>query len=135
MELLLQYIISNIIDMVAVLLVTFMLQFHIGRADPQSDDAQEKSLSTVWNHDPGNCSWSSESAMLNSKKILQLSLSMEKSPSWQGNSYSVNQEITWIMWNSQVHYWTHKCPPFAPNPSQNNPVHTAPPTLFLEEPF
>jgi len=81
MELLLQYIISNIIDMVAVLLVTFMLQFHIGRADPQSDDAQEKSLSTVWNHDPGNCSWSSESAMLNSKKILQLSLSMEKSPS------------------------------------------------------
>jgi hypothetical protein len=82
MELLLQYnIISNIIDMVAVLLITFMLKFRIGHAHPQSDDAQEKSLSTVWNHDPGNCSWSSESAMLNSKKVLQLSTSMEKSPS------------------------------------------------------
>jgi hypothetical protein len=41
MESLLQYIIiSNIIDMVTVLLVMFMLQFRVGGADPQSDDAQ-----------------------------------------------------------------------------------------------
>ena len=90
MESLLQYnIISNITDMAALLLVTLILRFHIGGADPRSDDAQEKSLSTVWSHDPGRCSWSSESATLNSKIVLQLSTSMEKSSSWQGRSNTV----------------------------------------------
>jgi len=70
MESLLQYnIIHNIIHMVTVLLITFMLHFCIGGADPQSDDAQEKSLSTVWSHDPFSCSWSSESAVLTPRKF------------------------------------------------------------------
>lgn len=136
MESLLQYnIISNIIDVVTVLLVTFMLQFRIGGADPQSDDAQEKSLSTIWSLDLFSYSWSSVPAMLNSKKVLQLSPSMEKSPSRKSNSNTVAQELPELYGTprfttefTSVHHlsltWARTI--------QSTPT---PPNLFLEERF
>ena len=40
-----------------------------------------------------------------------LTYSMQHSPSWVANRFSVSQEIPGILWNSKVHYRSHKCPP------------------------
>jgi hypothetical protein len=43
-------------------------------------------------------------------------------PGWF-SSFPASQEIPRILWNSKVHYLTHKCPPPAPILSQLKPTH------------
>jgi len=58
-----------------------------------------------------------------------LSYSMEQSPSWEANRVFVSQEIPRILWNPNVHYRIHQCPPPVPILSQLDSFHT--PTFHL----
>ena len=52
-----------------------------------------------------------------------LTYSTNQSPPWQANRFSASQEITRILWNPEIHYRIHKCPPPLPIVSQLDPVH------------
>jgi hypothetical protein len=56
---------------------------------------------------------------------------MEHSYSWSANSFAASQEIPRILWNSKIHYRTHKCQPPVPILSQLDPAHT-PTSHFLK---
>ena len=56
--------------------------------------------------------------------------SVEQSP-WEANWFSASQEIPRLLWNSKIHYRTHKCPPTFPVLGQINPVHV-PQSHFLD---
>jgi len=39
---------------------------------------------------------------------------MEQGPSWEANSLSANQEISYLLWNLKIHYPVHNRPPLVP---------------------
>ena len=63
--------------------------------------------------------------------LYLLTYSIEQSPSWEANRFSASQEIPRILWNPNIHYRIHKCPPPVPILSQLDPVH-APTSHFLK---
>jgi hypothetical protein len=48
---------------------------------------------------------------------------MEQTVSWEINSYSSDQEISYFSWNLKVYYWVYKSPQLDPALNQMNPGH------------
>ena len=57
------------------------------------------------------------------QRACLLIYSMVQSPSWEANWFAASQEILRILWNTKVHYRTHKRPSPVPIQGQPNPVH------------
>jgi hypothetical protein len=74
-------------------------------------------------------SFSQCSVVIIISKTYLLTYSMEQSLSWEANRFAASQEISPILWNPNVHYRIHKCPPPVSIPSQLNSVRT--PTYYL----
>jgi len=54
---------------------------------------------------------------------------MEQSPSWEANSHSASQEISYLLRNPKLHYGVHKSPPLDAILTQMHPFHTFPPYI------
>jgi len=65
------------------------------------------------------------------RQIYLLTHSIEKSPSWEANTFAASQEFPLFLWNPKVHYRIHKCPPPVLILSQLDSVHT-PTSHFLK---
>jgi hypothetical protein len=60
-----------------------------------------------------------------------VTFSMEKSPSSEIKRFVATQEISRILWNPNIHYSSHYCPPHVSIVSQSHPFHT-PTSHFLK---
>jgi hypothetical protein len=61
--------------------------------------------------------------------IFLLTYSIEQSSSQESNWFLASQTIHRNLWNPNVHYRIHKCPPTVPTLNQTDPVHV--PTIYL----
>jgi hypothetical protein len=59
-----------------------------------------------------------------------LTYSTQHSPSWEANRFAASQKIRRVLWNPNVHYRIHKCPPPFSILSQLDPFHTPHPTFW-----
>jgi hypothetical protein len=50
--------------------------------------------------------------------------SMQESLSWKAYSYLSSQEIPWLLWNPNVHYYIHASLPMVQIMSHTNPVYS-----------
>jgi hypothetical protein len=57
---------------------------------------------------------------------------MEQNPSWEANSHSASQEISWLLLNPKVHYRVNNSPPVVPVLRQVHPVYIFPPNQRFE---
>jgi hypothetical protein len=62
--------------------------------------------------------------------LKSLTYSIKQSPSWEVNQFSANQGIPRILWNPNVHYRFHKCPPPVPVLRQLYPSISPHPTSW-----
>jgi hypothetical protein len=63
---------------------------------------------------------------------LQLSISMDESPSWEADNRQASHETILFLWNTKVYYGPHSRKPRIPILYQCNPVHTRISYLFIK---